>query len=553
MVRKPLGRMLKFTLTLLALGATADLAQAQELRISGGSGPFTTNTLAAFASLSDVSKVYRVCATGGAINTGTCAGAAAIGGKGVLQDWIAIEGTLKNCGATCNTVNLGRNGGGPVRIFVAAGGAGPALASVSTTPGQVGFASVFGWNGVSGGGDDPGADGNGAVGVPAGWPSPSATPPINLGTLNRAALVQCATGLKATFVDTLPVAIRPTWSVTPTNELCIVEIDADGNGQINNLATGAPLPRTIIAGGGNETSNLRQNADVGSSPIPPQDFNDPAFSSLTLNQPVTTGLQILKLVVNKNVRAKNDVNKKVSLGDPQIEGIFGGASFGNACSWSDVGGQVVGDPAGKITVVFRETGSAVRQVLRNTFLRNAAGSTPEGSTPGTFDCENFDEAGGGTTTITQKQYIQVGTNGDQILNAGGGGLAVGTLGGISYVNASRTNSTTYSVPIFGIDPDAQTLVGLRKLVKCGQYPFHGPLTVARGPGTDPLGLRQAFVNAISSEVVFNESSIAADYLPFGDFDSGVAYSKDFTAGAYFVKFKPSDCSGLEPVPPLPPL
>jgi hypothetical protein len=95
-------------------------------------------------------------------------------------------------------------------------------------------------------------------------------------------------------------------------------------------------------------------------------------------------------------------------------------------------------------------------------------------------------------------------------------------------------------------------VGLRQLVKCGQYPFHGPLTVARGPGADPLGLRQAFVNAISSPIVFDENSIAADYLPFGDFDNGVAFSKDFTAGAYFVKYKPSDCSGLAPAPPLPP-
>ena len=143
MVRRPLRQMMKFTLALLALVGAADLAQAQELRISGGSGPFTTNTLAAFASLSDVSKVYRVCATGGAIATGTCAGAAAIGGKGVLQDWVVIEGTLKNCGATCNTVNLGRNGGGPVRIFVAAGGAGPALAAYVVLGGVVGLLAVW--------------------------------------------------------------------------------------------------------------------------------------------------------------------------------------------------------------------------------------------------------------------------------------------------------------------------------------------------------------------------------------------------------------------------
>lgn len=552
MLSKARRQLMKSMFALLALGLAVGTAEAQELRIAGGSGPFTTNSLAAFASLSDVSKVYRLCATGGAIAPGTCAGAAAIGGRGSLLDWLVIEGTLKNCGSSCSTTNLGRNGGGSVRIFVAAGGSGSALQAVSTTPGTVGFASIFGFNGVPGGGDDPGLDGNGAIGIPPGWPAAGATAPINLGSLNRAALVQCSTGLRQTFVDTLPASIRPTWSVTPANELCIVEIDADGNGQINNFRAGAPLPRTQIAGGGNETTNLPQNTDVASSPIPPSDFNDPAFSSLTLNQPVTAGLQILKLVVNKNVRAQDDVNSKVHLGDPQIEGIFGGASFGNACSWQDVGGQVVGDPDGKITVVFRATSSAVRQVLRNTFLRNPAGSTPEGATAGTFPCENFVENGGGATVVTSKQFIQVGTNGQQIQAAGGEGLGAGTTGGISYVNASRSNSTTYSVPIFGIDPDAQTLPGLRQLVKCGQYPFHGPLTVGQGPGADPLGLRQTFLNAISSGVVFDENSVAADYLPFGDFDNGVAYSKDATAGAYFVKYKPSDCAGLEPVPALPP-
>lgn len=542
--------------TIVSLGIASALvagtASAQNLRVSGGSGPFTTNGLAAFGLFSDVTKVYRTCATGGAIAAGTCAGAAAIGGRGVLQDWFVVEGTLKNCGATCSPTNLGRNGGGFARIFVSAGGAGPALQSVSTTPSTVGFVGIFGYDGVAASGDDPGSNGLGAVGVPAGWPAAGATPPISLGTLNRGALVQCNTNLKTQFVDTLNVTVRPTWSVTPANELCIVEIDADGDGLINNQTPGASLPRTTIAGAGNETTNVSVNADVGVSPVPPQDFNDPAFSSITLNQPVTTGLQILKLVVNKNVRAAGNVNSKIHLGDPQIEGIFGGASFGNACSWKDVGGQVIGDPDAKITVIYRATGSAVRQVLRNTFLNNPAGATPEGSTAGTFDCENFDEGGDGTTTITQKRYILANTNGEQIQAAGGAGLGAGTTGGISYVNASRTNTTTYSVPIFGIDPDAQTPAGLRKLVKCGQYPFHGPLTAARGPGADPLGLRQAFINALLSGVLFDDLSAASDYLPYSEFDDGPAYVKDFTGGAYFVKFKPSDCTGLGPVAPLPP-
>ena len=42
--------------------------------------------------------------------------------------------------------------------------------------------------------------------------------------------------------------------------------------------------------------------------------------------------------------------------------------------------------------------------------------------------------------------------------------------------------------------------------------------------------------------------VAADQT----FKDVIAYAKDFTAGAYFVKFKPSDCEGVEPVRSLPP-
>ncbi|MFO0690575.1 MAG: hypothetical protein U0900_17880 [Myxococcota bacterium] len=543
------------SLLILALyaGWSLPAARAQELRVASAAANFTTNTLAVFASMSDVTKVYRLCATGGAIPAGTCAGAAAIGGRGAILDWVVIEGTMRNCGSTCSATNLGRNGGGFVRAYVTGGTGAVALQSASTTPSQLGFASLFGFDGVPGGGDDAGANGLGATGVPPGWPLSSATAPINLGTLNRAALVECATGLRA-ISDSLPVLVRPTWSVTPANELCIVEIDADGNGSINNLQLGAPLPRTTIAGSGNETTNYRTSSDIGVSPIPPQDYSDPTINTLTVNSPVTTGLQILKFVVNRNVRAKSDVNKKIMLQDPQIEAIFGGASFGNACSWADVGGQVVGEPDAKMTVIIRETNAALRQVVRNTFLLNPRGSQPEGAVAGTFGCENFDENGGGTTTIVPKQYLQVTTLAEQITAAGGSGLGAGTLGGITVVNASRTNTTTYSVPVFGVDPDAQGAPTLRLLVKCGMYPFTGPLTVGRGPGGDPLGLRQAFVNSISSELVYDDaSSTAADYLPFGNFDSGVAYAKDLTAGQTFLKFKPASCPGVIPSAPLPPV
>ncbi|HVP28928.1 MAG TPA: hypothetical protein VMW35_07180 [Myxococcota bacterium] len=533
-------------------------ANAQELRTGGSSAAFTTQNFAAMASFSSITRVERLCSTGGAEPAGTCAGAAAIGGKGKLEDYVIIEGTLKNCGTNCaasttDPSKLGRNGGGFARVYISSNGSGRGLSCGSTQPTKIGFLSRFGFNGVAGGGDDPGSDGNGAIGVPAGWPAAAATPPINLGTLNRPALVQCDTTLKANIYDKLPAAVKATvaWNVTAATELCVVDIDADGDGVIDGRDDGASLPRTQIAGGGNESSNLNQSCDLGFGDLPPSDFENPAISSLTLNGGVTTGLQVFKIVVNRNVRAKSDSTKKVMLQDPQLEGIFGLATFGNACSWSDVGGQVIGDTDGKFTVCYRESGSGTRETYRNTFMLDARGQQDQGTTPGTFDCENFDQNGGGTTTITQKRYIENPTSGDEATCVSASGFATGTNGNIGYVNANRTNANFYAVPVFGVDPDAQGAVALRNLVKCGAYPYTGPLSAGKGPGGDPLGLRQMQLNAVSSEVVFDDST-GADYIPFGPFDNGVAFQKDVTAGQYFVKFKPASCPGVIPQPPLAP-
>jgi len=356
-------------------------------------------------------------------------------------------------------------------------------------------------------------------------------------------------------VDTLPAALRPTWSVTAATELIIVDIDANGDGFVANRDTGASLPRTTIAAGGNETSNLAQNCDLGVSPAPASDFEDPAVSSLTPNNPSTTGLQIAKIIVNRNVRAKGDVNQKIQLQDAQLEGLFSNADYGNATSWSDVGGQVVGDPDGKITVCFRDKGSGIREIFRNTFMLDGKGSKDQANIVGTFPAESFIENDpDGNTLVTNKRFIQITSNGDSAICAGAQGFAAGTNGNIAYVNASRKNAATYYSPVvLGIDPDAQTAAQLRNLVKCGQYPLTGPLTVGRGPGADPLGLRDMHINALANEAVYDPAAAtAADYIPFGPFNGGVAYQKDAVAGSYFVKFKPTDCTGLVPGAPLAP-
>src|SRR5262249_21248017 len=63
-LRKPVATLL--SLVTLSLGALlAAPASGQELRIASAAANLNTNLLATFASMTTVSKVYRVCATGG--------------------------------------------------------------------------------------------------------------------------------------------------------------------------------------------------------------------------------------------------------------------------------------------------------------------------------------------------------------------------------------------------------------------------------------------------------------------------------------------------------
>jgi hypothetical protein len=184
-------------------------------------------------------------------------------------------------------------------------------------------------------------------------------------------------------------------------------------------------------------------------------------------------------------------------------------------------------------------------------MLNAKGGHDQGTTPGTFDCESFDEGPALTTTITSKNYIEAPTSGDEANCIAGTGIGTGFTGQVGYVNASRTNANWYSVPVFGVDPDAQTAAQLRNLVKCGMYPYWGPLTGGRGGAADPSGFTTAHFNALQSELIF-DTSLVPDYLPLGSLSDGVAFTKDVTDGAYSMKFKPGSCDGFVPNPPLAP-
>src|SRR5262249_27431536 len=140
------------------------------------------------------------------------------------------------------------------------------------------------------------------------------------------------------------------------------------------------------------------------------------------------------------------------------------------CNWKAVGGAVLGDVDNKIKVCFREDGSGTRETFRNTWMLTPQGQHPMGTTNGTFSCEARDESPGTSTTVNKTFQVNT-TGGDE------GSCVAGTIGSVGYVNASRTNANYYSPVVFGVDPQT---ADLRNLVKCGQYPYWGPLTGGTG-------------------------------------------------------------------------
>jgi hypothetical protein len=555
----------------ISIAAMPHAAQAQagpEFRTGGCTGCFATQMEAALAQFSNVTKVYRLCATGNNVggSTNVCAGAAGLpagaGAISAIQDYAVIEGTLKNCGTSCDAKHLGVNGGGFARYYVSANASYLGVDCASNPKQNIGFLGIFGADQAPGGGDDPG-NGTGAVGIPPNWPT-GAGPTYDMSLVPRAALVQCNTTIQSQFWSKLPLTVdlsghqvQPTWSVVAGTELCVVDVDADGNGQINNRDTGRTPGFTTI--GATETSDLAQACNAGFSDLPSTDFEDPSINTRTYDDQQSTGAQIFKIVAHKSVSAASDTTKKIVLNKPQLETLFGGTNTGtDACSWKDLGGQVNGDPAAKITICYREDGSGTRETYRNTFMLNTKSSHAQGvATTGTLetrDCRDIPENWDGVTQPpnTPKPFSQESASSDEATCVSETGFASGFTGAVGYVNSSRTNANWYAVPVFGIDPDAQSAVQMRNLVECGLYPYWGPLTGGKGAAVDTGGFRAAHLAALSSQYVF-DASVVPDYLPLGPSGvgaDGVAFIKTQTDGAYGLKYAPltTDCIGVVPNP-----
>lgn len=527
-------------------------AATDQFRSGGCSGCFFTQTEAILANFSQVTRVFRGCATGPNINPGQfstdeCGGPADVGGKSALLDFFVIQGNLKD--SNTDPDGLGVPGGATdVTYRVSSTGSFRGIRCANNAnPGTLGYLAPEGLDGIPNTSDDAGIGVNqfGVPGVPAGWPDLTAT--------NRAPLVSCTTTATggthiADFAKDLPAAEKPDFS--GMTELCVVNYDADGNADINNKSDGVtPGTYASIAAvsPGNETTNLALTCDMGFADLPTADFQDAKFNSQTFSNQSTVGAEIFKIVANNDVHPANDPsgNAKLTLQMPQIQALFGGTSLGiDACSWKAVGATVTGDATGQIKVCFRENGSGSRETFRNSFMREPEGSHIQGATVGTFTCNARNEGSGGTST--PKVFQQNDTNSDE---AGCVSDTTAT-GEVGYVDAARSSASMYSVPVFGVDPDTNDL---RTMVKCGMWPYWGPLTGGTGlhAGATPLSNPYvvAHLAALRNGVVFGPSE---DYLPLGGIQTGVAFTKDLTASFYKLKFTPNNCPGTINPPALHP-
>lgn len=554
------------------LGASPVLAQTatspatDALRTGGCSGCFNTQMKAALATFSQVKRVYRGCVTGPNVVESTSGTAAAdcaiggalnaeIGGKSQTQDFIVIQGDLKNSNTDPN--GLGVPGGAVNATYrVSASGSGRGVECAGDPQGGIGFLAPEGLDGAPNTADDAGAGGAfGVPGIPVGWGAANTNDVVN-----RAALIDCA-GNK-TRIDQFLSGVPGVVKAAGFTEYCVVNYDQNGDADVVQKADGAPqgsYAAISSAAAGNETTNLELACHTGFADLPPTDFADPSINSTNFREQATTGAQIFKLIVSRDVRARADRTKKIQLWDAQIEGLFAGADIATVCNWKAVGGVSVDvnnvanpSPANAnsdVKVCVREFGSGTRETFRNIWMRNSVSDSIEGAPstpPGVPDavaCDNFTEGGLGATLSSTKTFVG-GDTSSQIRSCVTAGPSA-----IGYVSSSQSATNSYAVPIEGIDPDANSAT-LRKLVKCGQYRYWGPLSGGIGAASPDGGtaFTQAHFRALATDAVFP----TGDYLPEGDFDRGVAFTKSFTDAAHVQKFVANDCDGLVVNPPSAP-
>jgi len=544
----------------LALGAAALLAIAgparavtppvssspdtDAFRTGGCTGCFLTQMTAAVVQFSNITRVFRACYAnaGGGTKIVDDGSGCADGTHGRIADFVVLQGTLKDKNTDPNGLGVPNGPAlGEVTYRVSANGSGNGIGcAAASSPVGTGFLAPEGLDGVPGDADDAGGTGSFGV-VGAG---------VNAGTatMSAAPLTACVNKTGIEKFDTIGTTTMSFH--TPTTELCVVNFDLSGDGNVQNDQTGAGTPSQFPLGSNihtvsatNETTNLKLTCDTAFSDLPTGDFLPP---KAPYNGPDVFGAQIFKLVASRDVHSiTGGADAKIHLNDPQIEGIFGDPANNSVCQLKHIGATSAA--TSNVTACIRAAGSGTRETFRLTWMADTEGSknqsedTAGGSNGTVTACSSQVKEGGGLT-LTGSKRVKVGNGNADVVNC-----LNAFSGGFGYVDADRFDDSTYAVVVEGVDPDsaiqAAPSTNLKQLVKCGHWRWWGPL--AGGLGQHNGGASDfitAHRGALKNSAVYAN---AVAYVPLGA-NTGVGFTKGATDGSYSIQFVPTSCPAAPP-------
>ena len=547
--------------------AVDGLANSDVLRSGGSSAAFKVELVAALSQFKQVTRVFRMCGSGGQFASGTdaCDGTP----NGTLQDFVVIQGFFWDSTTQANGFGVpGGNGGveGTVRVSANKGSDGPKCANTQSVPGNattagIGFLMPEGPDGVPNTYDDAGGAGtfgtNGAGAAPTtGFPQ------------GAAPLTACSTNV---------LSFAPsTTTTTGALERCVVQVDTNNNGTIDGATAGNCTVAQGQAGTcptPSETTNGKLTCDLGVSVIPPGDSDSSSVNGLTFNNQTSFGAAIFKFIASKDVHANSGTADKIGLFVPQVQNIFAPASTSSVCSWDALGAVATtggsGATAFDLNVCYLDLGSATRATFVKTVMVATQGSKQLGQ-------DTSIALGGGSGTGSQapvcvqpgtapslhhKWFYQNATTTNESTCVGNHTASIGFVDG-DWVPPTNTSGDTewYNVPFEGVDPDTNVL---KNAVSCGQYRFWSALTggdgarcisVAGGSCSNPF--LTAEKTALNTELLYNGTlTVHLDaYLPFGTGTTdGTAYTKgsNLTDGFFNLKYRPGTACQGHPAAPAP--
>ncbi len=509
-------------------------ANSDKLRAGGSSAGFKISLVAMLNQFSNITRVFRLCGSGGGIsNSDQCDTSFGKNpGVGKLQDFVVVQGTLRN--STTDSRGLGVPNGpalGEVTYRLSANGSGkgPLCAGqqvafpANPATNGIGFLVPEGFDGLPATADDAGGTGGfGGIGDGAGGTGSGMT---------SAPLVKCNTKLATSLMPAVTGSPATVFSAQGTNnELCVVNFDFNSAGTIAGSTQGAALPGAITSvvqgaadgADANETTNLKLTCDMGFTDVPPADFDDPAVNTGVFNKQTAFGDIIFKLIASKDVHGPGGATDKIALFEPQVQNLLATGSS-SICSWDAIGASA-GSTNTNVGVCGRKLGSGTRATTFKTHQittqgQKAFGNDATGGAPGTtVSCLQKNAANAGVAR-TKTFFLWNGTS-DVDNCAGSKTGAVGYLDG----DVSQAGKNWYEVPYEGVDPQTNVL---KTMVKCGMYRYYGAFTGGDGArclsSAPPTGncdanpFVQANRKALSVEANYSSGTGVnlAAYLPLG--------------------------------------